>query len=113
SLTAVELISTPTSAGWLLVMTPTVISPCHQALERSFRGRVLDNGLFTTPQPFHPLIAHQCSFLPLVVERLVSPAGVVPALLYTPQRQDRKSTRLNSSHVQISYARLCVQEHKS
>ncbi|MFD0326226.1 hypothetical protein [Lysobacter gummosus] len=30
--TAVELISTPTKAGWLFVMSPTVISPCHKRL---------------------------------------------------------------------------------
>src|SRR2546430_11956042 len=32
------------------------------------------------------------------------------AWLYTPGRQDRKSTRLNSSHSQISYAVFCLKK---
>src|SRR5690606_42019791 len=33
--------------------------------------------------------------------------GLLPA---TPAQQDRKSTRLNSSHVKISYAVFCLQK---
>src|SRR5690606_40255715 len=32
--------------------------------------------------------------------------------LYTPARRDRKSTRLNSSHVKISYAVFCLKKKK-
>src|SRR5436309_5166790 len=31
-------------------------------------------------------------------------------LLYMPARKDRKSTRLNSSHVKISYAVFCLKK---
>src|SRR5690606_39328573 len=31
---------------------------------------------------------------------------------YAPQRTDRKSTRLNSSHVKISYAVFCLKKKK-
>src|SRR2546430_13058909 len=31
----------------------------------------------------------------------------------TPQRRDRKSTRLNSSHSQISYAVFCLKKKKT
>ena len=31
------------------------------------------------------------------------------ALLNIPEKQDRKSTRLNSSHLRISYAVFCLQ----
>src|SRR6266496_5132966 len=34
--------------------------------------------------------------------------GVVPCLLAEGRRGDRKSTRLNSSHVEISYAVFCL-----
>src|SRR5439155_14336063 len=33
---------------------------------------------------------------------------LVPAALLRPDRRDRKSTRLNSSHVAISYAVFCL-----
>src|SRR5699024_12596964 len=39
--------------------------------------------------------------------------GVVEgAAAYVGQRQDRKSTRLNSSHVSISYAVFCLKKKK-
>src|SRR3989442_10618446 len=34
------------------------------------------------------------------------------ALAFRPHRQDRKSTRLNSSHVRISYAVFCLKKKK-
>src|SRR2546427_7989160 len=43
---------------------------------------------------------------------LVRPATNVGALLYDLRRQDRKSTRLNSSHSQISYAVFCLKKKK-
>src|SRR2546427_9057644 len=33
--------------------------------------------------------------------------------LHTPRRRDRKSTRLNSSHSQISYAVFCLKKKKT
>src|SRR5699024_11762367 len=42
----------------------------------------------------------------------VAPAAVV-ALLRGDQRRDRKSTRLNSSHVSISYAVFCLKKKKN
>src|SRR3989442_7122415 len=37
--------------------------------------------------------------------------GVRPSVLYVPiRRTDRKSTRLNSSHVRISYAVFCLKK---
>src|SRR2546430_11794051 len=47
--------------------------------------------------------------------RHLHPLQVLPQLdevprLVVPQRQDRKSTRLNSSHSQISYAVFCLKK---
>src|SRR5690606_40722594 len=39
--------------------------------------------------------------------------GVDPHLYKASQREDRKSTRLNSSHVKISYAVFCLKKKKS
>src|SRR3712207_7724513 len=36
--------------------------------------------------------------------------GPVPTLLLARERQDRKSTRLNSSHANISYAVFCLKK---
>src|SRR5690349_22247360 len=41
------------------------------------------------------------------------PAGLVAVLrVASPQAIDRKSTRLNSSHVEISYAVFCLKKKK-
>src|SRR2546421_8206959 len=39
-------------------------------------------------------------------------AGLVPVVGEGYERQDRKSTRLNSSHDQISYAVFCLKKKK-
>src|SRR5699024_12749283 len=46
--------------------------------------------------------------------RIVHNSAAIPALLDTPltQQRDRKSTRLNSSHVSISYAVFCLKKKK-
>src|SRR5688572_31379497 len=42
-----------------------------------------------------------------------APADLVPAQLHRPHHaRDRKSTRLNSSHSQISYAVFCLKKKK-
>src|SRR5690606_41545320 len=40
----------------------------------------------------------------------VSTTGTSLAIACTPRRLDRKSTRLNSSHVKISYAVFCLKK---
>src|SRR2546427_5533907 len=42
----------------------------------------------------------------------IAPAAVVPAVP-TTMKGDRKSTRLNSSHSQISYAVFCLKKKKN
>src|SRR2546430_8829084 len=39
--------------------------------------------------------------------------GVLGVSRFTPGRPDRKSTRLNSSHSQISYAVFCLKKKKT
>src|SRR6266496_6065943 len=41
-----------------------------------------------------------------------SDSSVCPAETMTPSPADRKSTRLNSSHVEISYAVFCLKQKK-
>src|SRR5690625_5478038 len=49
--------------------------------------------------------------VPLVLGGEVLGLGVHPQVLVVGEDQDRKSTRLNSSHVAISYAVFCL--HKN
>src|SRR5438034_6499006 len=49
-------------------------------------------------------ISHDHFLRPFVPARLVAPRRLAPG------RQDRKSTRLNSSHTVISYAVLCLKK---
>src|SRR5206468_9829939 len=41
------------------------------------------------------------------------PAAIIRGPCHSSQRQDRKSTRLNSSHDQISYAVFCLKKKKT
>src|SRR5690349_23547702 len=59
---------------------------------------------YTTPLPIWATVSHR--FRPLAQCR---PKSVGTALGQTPA-QDRKSTRLNSSHVEISYAVFCLKK---
>src|SRR5690349_22761883 len=43
----------------------------------------------------------------------VAPAGPLPGRGYAFYAQDRKSTRLNSSHVENSYAVFCLKKKKN
>src|SRR5207302_8577558 len=52
------------------------------------------------------------SFLATSVAFLTAEATSAPLLTPTPTRPDRKSTRLNSSHVKISYAVFCLKKKK-
>src|SRR5699024_11624397 len=55
------------------------------------------------------IISHGKRFLAvLMTESLVASTSDTPA-----KREDRKSTRLNSSHVSISYAVLCLKKKKN
>src|SRR5690349_22984342 len=41
-----------------------------------------------------------------------TPAITVPLAMFGDETKDRKSTRLNSSHVEISYAVFCLKKKK-
>src|SRR5690349_22591405 len=65
--------------------------------------------ILTTQPPFE----HE----PVMVDRIVDlfgpvPAGTVVDATVGGAGQDRKSTRLNSSHVEISYAVFCLKKKK-
>src|SRR5690606_42121449 len=48
-----------------------------------------------------------------IVAELGELGDVVHPLLHLPPGQDRKSTRLNSSHVKISYAVFCLKKKRT
>src|SRR5258705_4720890 len=54
-----------------------------------------------------PVLASCCTSL------IMSPSGLVRNVPYTVTSRDRKSTRLNSSHLGISYAVFCLKKKKA
>src|SRR5215475_15731203 len=53
-----------------------------------------------------------CSARPSTPRRTTPPSRSIDAPAGSPGRTDRKSTRLNSSHVKISYAVFCLKKKK-
>src|SRR5690349_24096458 len=49
---------------------------------------------------------------PLTIHSASGDHRFTVAIAATPEQQDRKSTRLNSSHVEISYAVFCLKKKK-
>src|SRR2546430_13231466 len=61
--------------------------------------------------PSSKLLEPNCAVLPLLPDHGSQPAA--DQVIQIPQyRGDRKSTRLNSSHSQISYAVFCLKKKK-
>src|SRR3712207_6978334 len=52
-------------------------------------------------------------FLRTIQEHKITRAFVAPPILLALAKQDRKSTRLNSSHANISYAVFCLKKKKN
>src|SRR3712207_8372232 len=75
--------------------------------------------LFPYTTLFRSSALHERDALTLVPERVteVSPSAVLALVLGGGKRlgvgQDRKSTRLNSSHANISYAVFCLKKKKT
>src|SRR5690606_39999610 len=81
-------------------------------------GRVVDDDARRLPvhlQPARPILldargVEETVELGVAVERAVG--GVAVADRVAVKEEDRKSTRLNSSHVKISYAVFCLKKKK-
>src|SRR2546430_12394611 len=69
-------------------------------------GITFSLGSFFVGQQHHENVTRTAAWLPLVL------ACVEWALHRAGWRRDRKSTRLNSSHSQISYAVFCLKKKK-
>src|SRR5690606_16502545 len=69
---------------------------------------LLHPGKYPPGQPVSLYRQHRLPALPDTV--LVEGAGFEPAKAEPSDLQDRKSTRLNSSHVKISYAVFCLKK---
>src|SRR5207249_7809137 len=86
--------------------TPPVFSPETEKAVQVCVLKLIGDGLLQS--------AHDCSdggFAVTLAECCLSgpaPLGAVVRLSSNGQRRDRKSTRLNSSHVSISYAVFCL-----
>src|SRR5438874_5191020 len=73
--------------------------------------------LFRSKHVWRPLARHK---IPIVADEAIDPEFGTGVLKVTPAHdaldfeieRDRKSTRLNSSHVEISYAVFCLKKKK-
>src|SRR2546430_4534408 len=81
-----------------------------------FRSRSPPSEVFSVWPTLPPMVSARCGCS--VRERmsrsllLIWPAGVTASVYEAPASRDRKSTRLNSSHSQISYAVFCLKKKK-
>src|SRR5690625_6759071 len=60
---------------------------------------------------FIDLVEPNCA-IERIASQISAASGVIP-MLSCPKSRDRKSTRLNSSHVAISYAVFCLKKKKA
>src|SRR3989442_9813557 len=84
----------------------------YTTLFRSVLMGVRDVTAFEIERKLEDPVIHQCS--PISDEQLDIVAQQIPVGLRRPLHEvrDRKSTRLNSSHVRISYAVFCLKKKK-
>src|SRR5688572_21038835 len=66
-----------------------------------------DYVIFGRPSIFNGRLNMAHPEMELLSDHLASPQGKLQAVYSTTEKADRKSTRLNSSHSQISYAVFC------
>src|SRR2546430_10431363 len=62
------------------------------------------------PLPFPELHGFNLAFIGIIIAAVWQMAGYTMALYLAICQTDRKSTRLNSSHSQISYAVFCLKK---
>src|SRR5438874_10020539 len=68
----------------------------------------------TAPSEIYTLSLHDALPILVIVPRIPSscPAPESGTIVITSDGEDRKSTRLNSSHVEISYAVFCLKKKR-
>src|SRR5690606_23006798 len=115
-------------------MDPETAKQFHSTLESSFEGIgaevTMKNGRVTIVAPFKGSPAEKAGLRPEdqvikvngvslegmslneAVMKIRGPKGTKAKLEVVRPGQDRKSTRLNSSHVKISYAVFCLKKKK-
>src|SRR3712207_9286333 len=66
--------------------------------------------LFRSPSPPPEVLGHIAKFIFIVEDREALPLSAEGRIIWTWTGLDRKSTRLNSSHANISYAVFCLKK---
>src|SRR5690606_41290855 len=84
---------------------------CAQVTVRTPVGRVLDLGTGCGIQALHAA-RHSRAVVATDISRRALGFAAFNAALDAPAPADRKSTRLNSSHVKSSYAVFCLRTNK-
>src|SRR5207302_7823666 len=99
-------------------MSTPLYSPPHHSPPPSFPTRRSSDlaGKFLDTERIGPVIRHRTKVIePIGVGHRAEVARVLADLFVVTMqvaKEDRKSTRLNSSHVKISYAVFCLKKKK-
>src|SRR5206468_10922542 len=85
----------PISCFWGILLRGAIVVPMDPTASPDFVGRAI-----------------QDASVKLIVRdgQLADPVLAPPSLVINGRKEDRKSTRLNSSHDQISYAVFCLKK---
>src|SRR5690242_19187895 len=79
-------------------------------------GRGINRALAAKDGPIAPLIAETGGINAMIVDATALPEqvtdDVIASAFHSAGQRDRKSTRLNSSHMSISYAVFCLKKKK-
>src|SRR3989442_11849258 len=82
----------------------------YTTLFRSYRAPLVIGRIVDVLTDLHPAVLAHRQDAVILEQRLGARAGL--RLDHVLEVQDRKSTRLNSSHVRISYAVFCLKKKK-
>src|SRR5690606_39500945 len=87
-----------------------VINPIESIIEKAKKvgAWTLIDAAQSSPHLSIDVQKLDCDFLVFSGHKMYAPTGV--GILYGKEKVDRKSTRLNSSHVKISYAVFCLKK---
>src|SRR5205085_12377023 len=88
----------------------TTLFRSRAAIRQQRHQRAQHNHQPAQPNPFHQRVKECVDHRHL---RLGTQSGVHHVQIFAQRRLDRKSTRLNSSHSQISYAVFCLKKKKN
>src|SRR5690625_7074527 len=101
------------ATGYADAATVRLLAPTEPARPKPARP-TSEHGDLHLPETVRPEPSRrECRYPPELVPRFCGWHRTDDSAPYVPPQRDRKSTRLNSSHVAISYAVFCLKKKKN